>query len=162
MKAPTKLLKRTAPKAPKPPAIPITLATFPIGKASATTTFIVNNQLKQAIATILKMINVPAALGIKGVSAQSGTKHVIKLSILFLAINGEYPLRTNRSENAELPMAPKSASKNGIHPNIPIWAKVSPDSSCRYPGSQNKQKYQTGSVRKRMANTPHKLFVFHN
>src|SRR5690606_443734 len=84
------------------------------------------------------------------------------LNIIFLANKGSLPLRTILSDHAEVPIAPKSATKNGIHPNIPICAKVKPLSSCKYPGSQKRQKYQTGSLTKRINRIPHKVFVFHS
>src|SRR5699024_4466362 len=62
----------------------------------------------------------------------------------------------------EAPIAPISATKNGIQPNKPICTNDKPDSSCKYPGNQNRQKYQRGSLTKRISKTPHKLFLLHN
>src|SRR5690606_1857173 len=77
------------------------------------------------------------------------------VSIILRANRGSFPFLTFLSDHAAVSVAPTSVPISGINPNIPISAKVRPDSSCRYPGNQNKQKYHTGSLTKRMINIPH-------
>ena len=92
----------------------------------------VNNQLKQAIATTLNINSVLAAFGKNGAKAHSGAKIATADNIIFLAFSGCTPfLLTSQSDQAEVPMAPRSATKKGIHPTMPTSARLSPDSSCK-------------------------------
>src|SRR5690606_27418682 len=100
-----------------------------MGKLSAITTPTVNNQLTQTSATTLKTAIVDPALFKYGVRIHKQESPEIIVNIRFRACKGLLPFRTIRSESIEVPTAPTSAIKNGIHPNIPICANVKPDSS---------------------------------
>src|SRR5690606_14394518 len=153
---------KIAPSAPSPPAIPKTLDTLPTGNDSDTTILILKSQVRQITPTILKIAIVINGLGIKGVNATKGAKHAMVVSIILLALRGAIPFLTILSDQEDIPIAPMSAIRKGIQPNKPICTKDNPDCSCKYPGSQNKQKYQTGSLINRTIKIPHKLFFDHN
>jgi len=120
-----------APAAPKPAAMPSTLPMLSVGKASAITTLSEYSQLRQTALAMLKMARVAAALGRCGVSAQTGPRAAMLVSMSLRARTGGRPRFTIQSDQAALPTPPRPPARKGIQPTWPVCASVRPDCSCR-------------------------------